>query len=186
MKIKAIAVPPAPIKIDLSLLSAEQVEMLQSAMQTMPLQPTLTMDDLPRLSKKQIKKIRKELKEAADKPVAKTNDLYEITSLAMKWREGKCREAFEELPEIKNRLSENIVFIGNRYTTANDGFFGLVTWLNGAWYAWQSRQAEIHVTEMHLIGFKKSGSNELLTGENAVDALSIALSNLPNLVKRIE
>ena len=55
----------------------------------------------------------------------------------------KCREAFEQIPEIKDSLSENIVFVGNKYTTANDGFYDLVNWLNGGWYTWQSRQAEV-------------------------------------------
>lgn len=50
------------------------------------------------------------------------------------------REQFELLPEIKNSLSENIVFIGNKYTTADDGFYELVNWLNGAWYVYQARQ----------------------------------------------
>ena len=55
----------------------------------------------------------------------------------------ECREAFEKLPEIKDSLSENIVFVGNKYTSANEGFYDLVNWLNGGWYMWQSRQAEV-------------------------------------------
>ncbi|WP_335991365.1 hypothetical protein [Acinetobacter bereziniae] len=55
----------------------------------------------------------------------------------------KCKEAFEQIPEIKDSLSENIVFTGNKYTTANKGFYDLVNWLNGGWYTWQSRQAEL-------------------------------------------
>lgn len=54
----------------------------------------------------------------------------------------KCREAFEQIPEIKDSLSEKIVFVGNKYTTANEGFYDLVNWLNGGWYTWQSRQSE--------------------------------------------
>lgn len=56
---------------------------------------------------------------------------------------NKCREAFEQIPEIKDSLSENIVFVGNKYTTADEGFYDLVNWLNGGWYTWQSRQAEV-------------------------------------------
>ena len=35
------------------------------------------------------------------------------------------------------------MFVGNKYTTANDGFYDLVNWLNGGWYTWQFRQAEL-------------------------------------------
>lgn len=63
----------------------------------------------------------------------------------------KCREAFEQIPEIKDSLSENIVFVGNKYTTANEGFYDLVNWLNGGWYTWQSRQAEVDaINNNHL------------------------------------
>lgn len=51
----------------------------------------------------------------------------------------KVREAFEKLPEIRDSLSEHIVFIGNKYTTPNPDFYDLVNWLNGAWYAWQAK-----------------------------------------------
>ncbi|MCU4491494.1 hypothetical protein KTI63_03310 [Acinetobacter guillouiae] len=69
----------------------------------------------------------------------------------------KYREAFEQIPEIKDSLSENIVFVGNKYTTANDGFYDLVNWLNGGWYTWQSRQAEVdqlqsQINEMAEVG----------------------------------
>lgn len=71
----------------------------------------------------------------------------------------KCREAFEKLPEIKDSLSENIVFVSNKYTTANECFYDLVNWLNGGWYTWQSRQAEVDElqeeyaeTELYLRG----------------------------------
>lgn len=74
----------------------------------------------------------------------------------------KCREAFEQIPEIKDSLSENIVFVGNKYTTANDGFYDLVNWLNGGWYTWQSRQAELDQqklltrdSELHLDAAKE-------------------------------
>ena len=53
------------------------------------------------------------------------------------------REEFEKLPEIRDSLSEHIVFIGNKYTTPNPDFYDLVNWLNGAWYAFQEQQAEI-------------------------------------------
>lgn len=55
----------------------------------------------------------------------------------------KCREAFEQVDEIKDSLSENIVFIGNQYTTSNDGFYDLVNWLNGAWYSFQEQQKQV-------------------------------------------
>ena len=51
----------------------------------------------------------------------------------------KVREAFEKLPEIRDSLSEHIVFIGSKYTTPNPDFYDLVNWLNGAWYAWQAK-----------------------------------------------
>lgn len=57
----------------------------------------------------------------------------------------KCREAFEQIPEIKDSLSENIVFIGNQYTTSNDGFYDLVNWLNGAWHSFQEQQKRIDI-----------------------------------------
>lgn len=53
------------------------------------------------------------------------------------------RNEFEKIPEIKDSLNENIVFVGNKYTTTNDGFYDLVNWLNGAWYAWQEQQKKI-------------------------------------------
>lgn len=62
----------------------------------------------------------------------------------------KCREAFEQIPEIKDSLSENIVFVGNKYTTANEGFYDLVNWLNGGWLTWQSRQAEVEEKDKRI------------------------------------
>lgn len=53
------------------------------------------------------------------------------------------RQAFEKLPEVADSLSEHIVFIGNKYTTPNQGFCDLVNWLNGAWYAWQAAQEQM-------------------------------------------
>ena len=53
------------------------------------------------------------------------------------------KSEFEKLPEVKDSLSENIVFIGNKYTAANDGFYDLVNWLNGAWYAYQHQQSKV-------------------------------------------
>ena len=53
------------------------------------------------------------------------------------------REQFEKLPEIRDSLSEHIVFIGNKYTTPNPDFYDLVNWLNGAWYAFQEQQKKI-------------------------------------------
>lgn len=53
------------------------------------------------------------------------------------------REQFEKLPEIRDSLSEHIVFIGSKYTTPNPDFYDLVNWLNGAWYAFQEQQKKI-------------------------------------------
>lgn len=53
------------------------------------------------------------------------------------------REQFEKLPEIRDSLSEHIVFIGSTYTTPNPDFYDLVNWLNGAWYAFQEQQEKI-------------------------------------------
>lgn len=60
-----------------------------------------------------------------------------------KARQEMKRKAFEKLPEVADSLSEHIVFIGNKYTTPNQGFYDLVNWLNGAWYAWQAAQEQI-------------------------------------------
>ena len=54
------------------------------------------------------------------------------------------REQFEKLPEIRDSISEHIVFIGNKYTTPNPDFYDLVNWLNGAWYAFQEQQKVIN------------------------------------------
>ena len=53
------------------------------------------------------------------------------------------REQFEKLPEIRDSISEHIVFIGNKYTTPNPDFYDLVNWLNGAWYIYQEQQKKI-------------------------------------------
>lgn len=53
------------------------------------------------------------------------------------------REEFEKLNEIRDNLSEYIVFIGNTYTTPNPDFYDLVNWLNGAWYVFQEQQKKI-------------------------------------------
>ena len=53
------------------------------------------------------------------------------------------REEFEKLPEIRDSLSEHIVFIGSTYTTPNPDFYDLVNWSNGAWYAFQEQQKKI-------------------------------------------
>ena len=55
----------------------------------------------------------------------------------------EMREQFEKLPEIRDSISEHIVFIGNKYTTPNPDFYDLVNWLNGAWYAFQEQQKKI-------------------------------------------
>lgn len=54
------------------------------------------------------------------------------------------REQFEKLPEIRDSLSEHIVFIGNTYTTPSPDFYDLVNWLNGAWHAFQEQQKVIN------------------------------------------
>lgn len=105
----------------------------------------------------------------------------------------KCREAFEQLPEIKDSLSENIVFIGNKYTTTNEGFCDLVNWLNGGWYTWQSRQAEVdelqsQINEMAEVGL--SLESELNKKDEHAHNLYYENANLQTLVeekdKRIE
>ena len=53
------------------------------------------------------------------------------------------REEFEKLDEIRDSLSEHIVFIGNTYTTPSLDFYDLVNWLNGAWYTFQEQQKKI-------------------------------------------
>jgi hypothetical protein len=58
-------------------------------------------------------------------------------------RQEMKRRVFEKLPEVADSLSEHIVFIGNKYTTPNQGFYDLVNWLNGAWYAWQAAQEQV-------------------------------------------
>lgn len=58
-------------------------------------------------------------------------------------RQEMKRQAFEKLPGVADSLSEHIVFIGNKYTTPNQGFYDLVNWLNGAWYAWQGAQEQM-------------------------------------------
>ena len=61
------------------------------------------------------------------------------------------REEFEKLTEIRDSLSEHIVFIGNTYTTPSPDFYDLVNWLNGAWYAFQAEidalKAKIDICE---------------------------------------
>ena len=62
------------------------------------------------------------------------------------------REQFEKLPEIADSLSEHVVFVGNKYTTPNPGFYDLVNWLNGAWYAYQEQQKKIDdLTELNRL-----------------------------------
>lgn len=105
----------------------------------------------------------------------------------------KCKEAFEQIPEIKDSLSENIVFVGNKYTTANEGFYDLVNWLNGGWYMWQSRQAEVdqlqsQINEMAEVGL--SQESELNKKDEHAHNLYYENANLQMLVeekdKRIE
>ena len=60
------------------------------------------------------------------------------------------REEFEKLTEIRDSLSEHIVFIGNTYTTPSPDFYDLVNWLNGAWYAFQEQQKKIDGATKYL------------------------------------
>lgn len=54
------------------------------------------------------------------------------------------RKEFEALPEIADSLSEHIWFgDDNKYHTAIIGFEKLVSWLNGAWFAFQEQQKKI-------------------------------------------
>ena len=62
------------------------------------------------------------------------------------------RELFEKLPEIRDSISEHIVFIGNKYTTPNPDFYDLVNWLNGAWYAFQEQQEKIARLQSRIDG----------------------------------
>ena len=82
----------------------------------------------------------------------------------------KVREAFEKLPEIRDSLSEHIVFIGNKYTTPNTDFYDLVNWLNGAWYAWQAKAQAV------LEGF---GDIQSWIAVNSFSALDAIHENVP-------
>ncbi|MFP6820733.1 hypothetical protein [Acinetobacter sp.] len=100
----------------------------------------------------------------------------------------KCRESFEQLPEIKDSLSENIVFVVNKYTTANEGFYDLVNWLNGGWYTWQSRRAELDqayedietFAQAHQreCGIKVQIANELKEKDKRIESQSNCIENL--------
>ena len=72
------------------------------------------------------------------------------------------REQFEKLPEIRDSISEHIVFIGNKYTTPNPDFYDLVNWLNGAWYAFQEQQEKIDgaLKELELITCYRTGNSD--------------------------
>lgn len=65
-----------------------------------------------------------------------------------------CRETFEKIPEIRDSLSENIVFVEKKYTTANDGFYDLVNWLNGAWFMHKEQQKRIDELQARLNAVK--------------------------------
>ena len=74
----------------------------------------------------------------------------------------EMREQFEKLPEIRDSISEHIVFIGNKYTTPNPDFYDLVNWLNGAWYAFQEQQEKIDgaLKELELITCYRTGNSD--------------------------
>ena len=78
------------------------------------------------------------------------------------------RSEFEKLPEVKDSLSENIVFIGNKYTAANDGFYDLVNWLNGAWYAYQHQQSKVDELQKRVDAAKYYMKN-IFSGDAEVD-----------------
>lgn len=65
------------------------------------------------------------------------------------------REQFEKLPEIADSLSEHIYFGG-------DGFYSLVNWLNGAWYAFQEQQKKIDgaLKELELLNYYRTGNSD--------------------------
>ena len=85
------------------------------------------------------------------------------------------REEFERLPEIRDSLSEHIVFIGNKYTTPNPDFYDLVNWLNGAWYAWQAAKAKAvpNTQALHdrllVESIKDHVDSHLAESESAID-----------------
>ncbi|WP_334069843.1 hypothetical protein [Acinetobacter colistiniresistens] len=84
------------------------------------------------------------------------------------------RSEFEKLPEIKDSLNENILFIGNRYCTNNDGFFDLVNWLNGAWCAYQHRQTEVDGLNWQL----ESEREETIKGYTKISDLRLERDEL--------
>lgn len=59
------------------------------------------------------------------------------------------REQFEKLPEIANKIDNNICYDDevNRYyfkgIYVNEFYHCLLAWLNGAWYAYQEQQKKI-------------------------------------------
>ena len=79
------------------------------------------------------------------------------------------REEFEKLNEIRDSLSEYIVFIGNTYTTPNPDFYDLVNWLNGAWYAFQGQQKKIDAVIDYIK--KQERADEYMTGIVDTDGL---------------
>lgn len=59
---------------------------------------------------------------------------------------NKCREAFEKLPEIEPHLAHGNVFFDKEkqtYASEFSALYVVACYVNGAWMAWQSRQAEI-------------------------------------------
>ena len=97
----------------------------------------------------------------------------------------EMRERFEKLTEIRDSLSEHIVFIGNTYTTPSPDFYDLVNWLNGAWYAFQ----EQHMTQnaiqkkqsMHAHGILLVDTFTMCLGFHAVILLHLLI--LPVLLR---
>ena len=65
---------------------------------------------------------------------------------------SELRQKFENVEEVKNSLSCHI-YIGSDglYYTSLVNFQKLVSWLNGAWYAFQEQQTKIDLLEKEIV-----------------------------------
>ena len=72
----------------------------------------------------------------------------------------EAREKFEALPEIANKMDNNIYYDDevNRYyfkgTHVNEFYHCLLAWLNGAWTAFQEQQK--------IINMQECGANQII------------------------
>ena len=88
------------------------------------------------------------------------------------------RKQFEKLPDVAEKLNEkHIVFIANKYTTANSSFYDSVNWLNGAWYAYQEQQKKIEAliqswNEKGMRGCSDYAMGAMHSLQNCTDELS--------------